>query len=102
VRVRQGIIDGRRNHGADGRRHPARDFLRDEHVGQQRRMRAVLFGCARRDNHRVVSLQKRFNFGIRHFAQKDSGRLHRSDVSRSQVDKINADFGPLEVQTALA
>ena len=59
VRIRERVVDRRRHHRADPRRDPPRNLLRDEDVGQQRRMRSVLLGRADRDDDRVVRLAGR-------------------------------------------
>ena len=48
VRIRQRVVDGRRNDGADRRRDPPGNFLRNQHVGQERPVRAVLLDGAGR------------------------------------------------------
>ncbi len=77
VRVRQRVVDRRRDDGANLRRDPPRDFLRNQDVGQERPMRAVLLGRARRDDHGVVALEKGFDLESRHLAEEDGRRFHR-------------------------
>ncbi len=46
VRIRQGVVDRRRDHGANLGRDSAGDLLWNQHVGQQRPVRTVLLGRA--------------------------------------------------------
>ena len=64
VRIRQRVVDRRRDDGADLGRGAARHFLRNEYVGHQRAVRPVLFGRADGDDDGVMRLEERFDFGV--------------------------------------
>ena len=81
VGIGQSVADRRRHHGANLRRDTARDFLRDEDVGRQRSVRAVLLGRAGGNDDRVMRLEERFDFTIGHLAEKDGVRFHSRYLS---------------------
>ena len=76
VRVRQPVVDRRRDERAGPRRDPARDLDRDEDVGQERTMRTVLLGRAGRHDDGPVIAQERLDLGIGHLAQEHGRRFH--------------------------
>ena len=76
VWIRQRIVDGWRHERAECRRGPARHFLRNQDVGQEREVRPVLFHGTDGDDDGVVRLQEGFDFGARHLAQEHGLRLH--------------------------
>ena len=88
VRIRQRVVDGRGDDRADLRRDAARHLLRDEHVGQERPVRSVLFGRAGRNDDGVVRLQERFDFRVGHLAEKHRWRLHRDLVSAHPIREL--------------
>ena len=77
VRVRERVVDRRRDDGVDRGRDPPRDLVRDEPVGEQRPVRAVLLGRADRDDHGLVLVgQERLDLGGGHLAEEHGLRLH--------------------------
>ena len=76
VRIRQGVIEWRSNHRPDLGGDPARDFLGNQHVGQERAVRAVLLGGPGRNDDGMARLQERLDFGIGHFAEKHRRWFH--------------------------
>jgi hypothetical protein len=76
VRIRERVIDRRRHHGADSRRDPPGDFIGDQHVGQQRRVRPVLLGGTDRHDHRVMGFQEGFDFRVRHLTEENGRWFH--------------------------
>ena len=84
VRVRQRVIDWRRDHGADRRRDAPRDLVGNQHVGEQRGVRPVLFGRARGNDDGVMRFEERLDFGVGHLAEEDGWRFHGGNTARSQ------------------
>ena len=85
VRIRKRVVHGRRHDRADRRCDAPRDLLRNQHVGEQREMRPMLFGGAHRDDDGMAGLQEVFDFGVRHLSEKHGRRLHRSLVVSLRV-----------------
>ncbi len=77
VRIRQGVVDGRADERPDPLGDAAADLGRDDRVGQQRAVRAVLLGRAGRDDDRLGALERGADLGIGHLAQEHGLRLHR-------------------------
>ena len=69
-------MSGGATSGAERRRRAARDFLRDQDVGEQREVRAVLFGGAHGHDHGVARLQELLDFEVGHLSQEHGRRLH--------------------------
>ena len=78
VRIRQRVVDRRRDDGADRRRDAPGDLVGNQDIGEQRRVRAVLFRCAGRNDHRMMRFEKGLDFGIRHLAEEHGRWLHQS------------------------
>ena len=90
VRVRQAVVDRRGDDRADVRGHAPCDLGRDERIGEQRTVRAVLLGRADRHDHGVVVGEEPLHLGARHLAEEHgrrlaSGLLLRVDVRRWSV-----------------
>jgi hypothetical protein len=78
VRVRQAVVDRRGDRGADPLGHPPADLVRDEDIGEERAVRAVLLGRAGRDDHGVVTAgEEPLDLGAGHLAEEHGRRLHR-------------------------
>src|SRR5206468_5325609 len=67
----------------DARRDAARHLLRNEHVGQQRTVRPVLFGRPGWNDDAVMTFEKRFDFRVGHLAEEDSFWFHDAHFTRS-------------------
>ena len=68
VRIGERVVDGRRHGGAQRRCGAPGDFGRNQHVGQQRPMRAVLLDGTGGHDHHAVGLHERLDFRVRHLA----------------------------------
>ena len=75
--IGEGVVDRRRDDGSDVRGHAPSDLLRDEDVGQQRAVRAVLFRRADRDDDGVVIAQECLDLEVGHLSQEHGWWLHR-------------------------
>ncbi len=78
VRVRQAVVDRRGDDRADVRGDAPCDLGRDERIGEQRTVRAVLLGRADRHDHGVVIGEETLHLGARHLAEEHGRRLHQA------------------------
>ncbi len=81
VGIGERIGERRCHDGAELRSGASRHFLRNEHVGGERRVRTVLLGGTDRNDHGVLRLQERFDLEGGHLSQKYRWRLHGSGSS---------------------
>ena len=102
VRIRQRVVDRRRDDGAELGRDAARDLLRDEHVGQERPVRPVLLGRAGGHDHGVVLLQERFDLGVGHLAEKHGRWLHHPSVALAARGSCSTNAAPIFTNAAAA
>ena len=96
VRVRQPVVDRRRDERADTWRDPPGDLLRDEDVGQERAVRAVLLRRPGRDDDRLVVEEERLDLAVGHLTHEYGRRLHLEVLLAGQAMLVVSSPIPLD------